>query len=81
MIEFYTKGRGHEVKTNEHLRIHWHIWEPHLTSNEMDRLVDFVKTLTDEGFKPRTPEHVPSGISIKATGKEFLSSIKKNSIP
>src|SRR6478609_7188697 len=65
MIEFYTKGRGHEVKANERLRIHWHIWEPNLTSNEMDRLVDFVKTLTDESFKPRTPEHVPSGILLE----------------
>lgn len=77
MIEFYTKGRGHEVKASEHLRIHWHIWEPNLTSYEMDRLVDFVKTLTDESFKPRTPEHVPSGISIKPNGKEYLSSIQK----
>lgn len=77
MIEFYTKGRGHEVKANEHLRIHWHIWEPNLTSNEMDRLVDFVKTLTDESFKPRTPDRVPSGISLENSySKKSLSSIQ-----
>lgn len=77
MIEFYTKGRGHEVKANEHLRIHWHIWEPNLTNNEMDRLVDFVKTLTDESFKPRTPEQVPSGISLESSSlKKSLSSIQ-----
>jgi cytochrome c peroxidase len=76
MVEFYTKGRGHEVKANEHLRIHWHIWEPNLTSTEMDRLVDFVKTLTDESFKPRIPENVPSGISIKeSSSKKSISSI------
>jgi cytochrome c peroxidase len=78
MIEFYTKGRGHEVKANEHLRIHWHIWEPNLTNNEMDRLVDFIKTLTDESFKPRTPEQVPSGISIhEVASKKSISSISK----
>jgi cytochrome c peroxidase len=77
MIEFYTKGRGHEVKANEHLRIHWHIWEPNLTNNEMDRLVDFIKTLTDESFKPLIPEQVPSGISItESSSKKSLSSIQ-----
>jgi len=61
MMEFYTAGRGHEVPANEKLHIHWHIWEPDLTSTELDRLVDFLKTLTDESFKPRVPEVVPSG--------------------
>ena len=78
MIEFYTKGRGHEVQANEHLRIHWHIWEPNLTSNEMDRLVDFIKTLTDESFKPRTPEQVPSGISINASSSKKSLSLTQN---
>ena len=77
MIEFYTKGRGHEVPAKEHLRIHWHIWEPNLTNTEMDRLVDFIKTLTDESFKPRTPLQVPSGISInESSSKKYLSSIQ-----
>jgi cytochrome c peroxidase len=77
MIEFYTKGRGHEVPANEHLRIHWHIWEPKLTEKEMDRLVDFVKTLTDESFKPVTPDQVPSGIVISnSSPKKSLSSIQ-----
>jgi len=76
MIEFYTKGRGHEVPAKEHLRIHWHIWEPNLTNNEMDRLVDFVKTLTDESFKPRVPDQVPSGIAINEASKKSLSSIQ-----
>lgn len=64
MIAFYTKGRGHEVPANEKLYLHWHIWEPNLTDNEMDRLVDFLKTLTDESFMPRTPESLPSGLKI-----------------
>ncbi len=62
MLEFYNKGRGHEVPPNEKLHIHWHIWEPNLSHYELDRLVDFMKTLTDESFKPLPPEHLPSGI-------------------
>lgn len=61
-VEFYTKGRGHAVPEGEDLFIHWHIWEPNLTDAELDRLVDFLKTLTDESFKPRIPEVLPSEI-------------------
>ena len=64
-VEFYTKGRGHAVPENENLYLHWHIWEPNLTDTELDRLVDFLKTLTDESFKPKVPEKVPSGIQIE----------------
>ncbi len=61
-VEFYTQGRGHAVPEGEELRIHWHIWEPNLTNYELDRLVDFLKTLTDESFKPKVPERLPSGL-------------------
>ncbi|TQO37405.1 cytochrome c peroxidase [Arenibacter algicola] len=63
-VQFYTDGRGHAVPEGENLLIHWHIWEPNLTDYEMDRLVDFLKTLTDESFKPKTPEVLPSGLKI-----------------
>jgi cytochrome c peroxidase len=59
---FYTGGRGHAVPEGEELKIHWHIWEPQLSDDELDRLVDFLKTLTDESFKPREPERLPSGL-------------------
>ncbi len=62
-VEFYTKGRGHAVPENEDLFIHWHIWTPNLTELELDRLVDFLRTLTDESFKPRVPKILPSGIN------------------
>ena len=61
--EFYTKGRGHAVPEGEDLKIHWHVWEPNLTDDELDRLVDFMKTLTDESFKPRMPDTLPSGLA------------------
>jgi cytochrome c peroxidase len=61
-VQFYTDGRGHAVPKNEDLRIHWHIWEPNLTDYELDRLVDFLKTLTDESFVPKIPKTLPSGL-------------------
>lgn len=62
-VAFYTGGRGHAVPEGEELKIHWHIWEPNLTDHELDRLVDFMKTLTDESFKPEQPSSVPSGLA------------------
>ena len=57
---FYTLGRGHAVPEGERLYLHWHIWEPDLGEEELDRLVDFLQTLTDESFMPIIPETVPS---------------------
>lgn len=62
--EFYNLGRGHAVPKNEQLILHWHIWEPNLTDNELDRLVDFMNTLTDESFLPQIPLEVPSGLPV-----------------
>jgi cytochrome c peroxidase len=76
MVGFYSAGRGHEVPINEKLHIHWHIWEPNLTAYEMDRLVDFMKTLTDESFAPQTPKTVPSGIVIEQPVQHKLSTIQ-----
>ncbi len=66
-VEFYTKGRGHAVASDEDLKIHWHIWTPELSNEELDRLVDFLKTLTDESFKPRIPDVLPSGLKPVAS--------------
>lgn len=60
---FYTGGRGHALPEGEHLSLHWHIWEPKLTSEELDRLVDFMRALSDESFMPQLPEKVPSGLA------------------
>ena len=66
-VSFYTEGRGHAVPKGEKLNLHWHIWEPKLSSRELDRLVDFLKTLTDESFKPAPPNAVPSGLTLQAS--------------
>ena len=61
-VGFYNKGRGHAVPEGESLLIHWHIWNPNLRDEELDRLVDFLHALTDEGFMPEIPTRVPSGL-------------------
>ncbi len=61
--EFYTLGRGHALAEGEPIYLHWHIWEPQLTDTEIDRLVDFMGTLTDTLFTPRVPEQLPSGLT------------------
>ena len=64
-VGFYNKGRGHAMPKGEQLALHWHIWEPKLSAQEMDRLVDFLHTLTDESFKPQRPNALPSGLPLK----------------
>jgi cytochrome c peroxidase len=63
-VAFYTGGRGHAVPKGENLQLHWHIWEPKLSSTELDRLVDFIGALTDESFMPAIPAAVPSGLPL-----------------
>ena len=64
VVGFYNGGRGHAVPKDEKLFLHWHIHEPKLRDEELDRLVDFLKTLTDESFKPQRPLVVPSGLAV-----------------
>ena len=62
-VEFYNKGRGHAVPEGQRLYLHWHITDPRLSEEEIDRLVDFLRALTDETFMPETPPRVPSGLA------------------
>jgi cytochrome c peroxidase len=66
-VAFYTGGRGHAVPEGEHLSLHWHIWEPDLNDRELDLLVAFLKTLTDQSFMPVLPQKVPSGLKPVTT--------------
>ncbi len=72
--EFYTLGRGHALPDEEkdRMTVHWHIWEPDLTDDELDRLVDFLATLTDESFRPAIPATVPSGLKPIGTLPDAL---------
>jgi cytochrome c peroxidase len=62
-VEFYNKGRGHAVPKGETMQLHWHIWEPNLSEQEIDLIVEFLGALTDEAFTPEIPDTVPSGLS------------------
>jgi len=62
--EFYSEGRGHAVPKGVDMLLHWHIAEPDLSEDEIDRLVDFMHTLSDEKFTPKTPTRIPSGLPI-----------------
>jgi cytochrome c peroxidase len=62
--KFYTGGRGHAVPKDETLYLHWHIWEPDLRDEELDLVVEFLQTLTDESFMPVTPKVLPSGLKL-----------------
>lgn len=66
-VAFYTGGRGHAVPEGEKLSIHWHIWEPQLNDEELDRLVDFLGALSDESYMPAVPEQLPSGLPLVHT--------------
>ncbi|MGB0885666.1 MAG: cytochrome-c peroxidase [Chitinophagales bacterium] len=59
---FYTQGRAHAVPDSINLIVHWHIWEPELPEYEIEQITAFLKTLTDESFKPKVPEKNPSGL-------------------
>ncbi len=69
-VEFYNKGRGNAVPPGETLYLHWHISSPDLTETEVDLLVDFLQTLTDETFMPEIPLRVPSGLPPLDNPKE-----------
>lgn len=62
-VAFYTKGRGHAVPPGVEMQIHWHIWEPKLSDQEIDDIVTFLGTLTDESLMPNIPEKLPSGLN------------------
>ena len=65
-VDFYNKGRGHAVPEGESLQLHWHIWEPNLTEEEIDLIVEFLGTLTDESLTPQVPDILPSQVSLEA---------------
>lgn len=63
-VGFYTQGRGHAVPDSVKLILHWHIWEPQLSAQEIEDISAFLESLTDESFMPKIPEILPSGIKL-----------------
>ncbi|ABV35718.1 Cytochrome-c peroxidase [Shewanella sediminis HAW-EB3] len=63
-VKFYNDGRGNSIPDGESMLLHWHISEPDLTDDELDRIVDFLGALTDESLTPKVPQAVPSGLAV-----------------
>ncbi len=61
-VKFYNDGRGNAVPKGEEMLLHWHITSPDLTDEEMQLIVEFLETLTDESLTPQIPNVVPSGL-------------------
>jgi len=61
-VAFYNGGRGHAVPGGEALHLHWHISDPQLSEAEIDLIVAFLATLSDDSLLPTAPERVPSGL-------------------
>ncbi len=71
VVEFYNGGRGHAVPDGVKLQLHWHISSPDLREEELDRLVDFLATLTDESLSPQIPVLLPSGLTAVVLPQVF----------
>lgn len=77
-VSFYNDGRGNSVPQDQDLLLHWHITSPNLTEREIDLIIDFLATLTDESLTPITPEQVPSGLSPIGTTHQLTNSNNNN---
>jgi len=78
VADFYNGGRGHAIPEGVDLHLHWHISSPNLTDYELERLVDFLGTLTDESLKPEVPRQLPSGLApvVHARDPRYATSDK-----
>jgi len=77
-VKFYNDGRGNAVPEGEEMLLHWHISEPDLTDEEMQLVVDFLGSLTDESLSPSTPDKVPSGLDV--IDKQYQLALKTNKL-
>ena len=63
-VDFYNHEPGHAVAGRNDLVLHWHVVDPHLRADEVEDLVAFLNTLTDETALPAIPDQVPSGLPV-----------------
>lgn len=69
VVKFYNDRPGHAAPRCEHLQIDWRMGlkRPVLSETDIDDLVAFLLTLTDESMMPITPPRVPSGLPVEVT--------------
>jgi cytochrome c peroxidase len=63
VIQFYNLG-GRLPQTQRAADTHWHVREAGLSQEDVDVLIKFLGTLTDETGKPEIPRLVPSGLKV-----------------
>lgn len=64
VVDFYNGGRGHAVPNTTTETVHWHISmaKGTLSHAEVQELVAFLGSLTDESMMPEIPKALPSGM-------------------
>lgn len=63
-VSFYNHEPGHALPDRDDLTFHWHVNNPHLSTDEITDLVAFLHTLNDETAMPKIPARVPSGLAV-----------------
>ncbi len=65
-VRFYSDEPGSHVPAGERVLLSWLMFSgaPVLSDAEVDALVAFLRTLTDESAQPQVPARVPSGLPV-----------------
>src|SRR5207237_5976177 len=63
-VRFYNDRAGHAAPRGEHMHIDWRmiLARPLLSPADIDDVVAFLHTLTDDSMMPTVPSAVPSGL-------------------
>jgi cytochrome c peroxidase len=72
VVRFYNDRPGHAAPMEEHLQIDWRmaLRRPVLSERDIDDVIAFLLTLTDESMTPAIPQHVPSGLPVVTRDRE-----------
>jgi cytochrome c peroxidase len=70
VVGFYNDRAGHAAPKDEHLQIDWRLIlrRPVLNEGDIQNVVAFLRTLTDESMMPTVPSAVPSGLPVMHKG-------------
>ena len=63
VVEFYRRGGGRPLGVDRE-RVNSHVRAFEISDTEAADLVAFLRALTDESGRPRTPDAVPSGLAV-----------------
>ena len=71
VLRFYNDKPGHAAPKEERLQIDWRmaLRRPLLSERDIDDVIAFLSTLTDESMMPAIPRRVPSGLPVVAVAR------------